>query len=51
MKTILAALCLLASALGQTVQITDDSPSGSPLTFKEASHSLALMRRARLPRG
>jgi hypothetical protein len=34
MKTILAMLCLLLSAFGQTIQITDGSPSGSPLQFK-----------------
>lgn len=34
MKTILVMLCLFASAFGQTIQITDKSPSGSPLSFR-----------------
>jgi hypothetical protein len=34
MKILIATFCLLASAFGQTVQITDKSPSDSPVTFK-----------------
>jgi hypothetical protein len=33
-KTILATVCLLVSAFGQTIRITDGSPSDSPLKFK-----------------
>jgi hypothetical protein len=36
MKTIVAMLFLLLPAFGQTIQITDNSPSDSPITFKGA---------------